>query len=1217
MQWSEKQQEAIEIKGKNVLVAAAAGSGKTAVLVERIVQKIKQEKCNVDEILVVTFTNAAATEMRERIEGALQKALETAPGNLYLQKQLVLLHAASISTLHAFCQSVIRQNFHLLDLDGRFRLGTQQEIELLQRDVMEALFEKKYEEGAEDFLAFVDAYGNARNDEMLYELILSLYTFSRSQPFPEAWLASLAGDFSLSDVHALAETKWMEPVQREIRRTLAACKDLMEEMMESAAVLCCEFYQPLFAKDKELIESLEDAAQISWSALREAVFAAKFDRMNSPKGTDEAVKEIFSAKRDQLKKRIKNLKENFFMLAEEEMLADLRGQKQLVSTICALTTNFAEAFATEKRKKSLADFNDLEHFALEILRDQEADELAPSAAAKALQARYREVMVDEYQDTNGVQEAILSLVCRQEPGNLFVVGDVKQSIYRFRLADPALFLQKYQSYPQLPQKAARIDLAQNFRSRASVLGAVNYLFAQLMEEGASELSYGDAEALHPGLVYPESEGKIVSAAVELDLLCQEKGKADVDGEADDEQEERQGFSLEAAHIAARIRALKAENLQVFDKDSGQYRALAWRDIVILLRSPSAKAGRLLEALRAEDIPAYAAVEEGYFQETEIQVMLAVLKVIDNPYQDIPLAAVLYSPLGGFSASELACIRLTAPGKLFDALLALMAPELEAAAEIKEKAGHFLNRLRQWRDLSRRAGVPELIWKIFEDTGYYEYTGAMPGGMLRQANLRLLHDRAAEYEQTNFRGLFRFLRFIEKMQSAGTDLASARTLGEAEDVVRIMSIHKSKGLEFPVVVVADLGKQFNLRDSRDTLLLHKKYGIGPYTIDPEASLRYPTFARLGIGCQLVNESKAEELRVLYVALTRAREKLILIGSVKKIAAKAEQWCRQIDSAELLLPEYQIAEANSYLDWICPVVARHPDGELLRKQADSVRTWVCPPASYEAKWQLQLISSAEIVLPKEVRAEDEAGCLQAVLSGQKLPESYWKTWVAERLSWRYPEFGTKEAAAKLSVTEAKRRFELEDGGSRALFAEYKIQQRPRFMQKQQGLQGNEYGTLMHTVMQHINLKGKLDAQGISQQIAEMTAQEILLPEQAEYLAPGSIASFFQTELGQRIVKAEHVERELPFSWMLPAQRFYPDIRSDEEQIFMQGIADLLMVEEDGCVLVDYKTDKAGNAEELAAKYQLQMELYSEAVSSILGKKVKERYLYAFHSGEIIPL
>ena len=1216
MQWSEMQRKAIEIKGKNVLVAAAAGSGKTAVLVERIVQRIQKRECDVDEILVVTFTNAAAAEMRERIEGALQKALEKEPGNLHLQKQLVLLHAASISTLHAFCQSVIRQNFHLLDLDGRFRLGTQQEMELLQRDVLEELFEKKYEEGSEDFLAFVDAYGNAKSDEILYELILSLYAFSRSQPFPEAWLLSLSEDFSLSHTAGLAETKWMLPVSREIRRNLEACHDIVEEMIDSAGLLCCEFYLPLFQEDREILRSLEEAEKVSWSALRDAVFAVKFGRMTAPKGTEAEVKDIFSAKREQLKKRIKNLKESCFMLSEEEMLEDLRGQKNLLLTICQLTIAFGDAFATEKKKKSLADFNDLEHFALEILRDKEAVELAPSAAAKALQARYKEVMVDEYQDTNGVQEAILSLVCCKEPGNLFVVGDVKQSIYRFRLADPGLFMEKYQSYPQLPEKAARIDLAQNFRSRASVLGAVNYLFVQLMDEGAAELSYGEAEALHPGLVYPEAQDKTVSAAVEMDLICKDPDREEKISD-DEEQEERQGFSLEAAYIAQRIRALKEEKLQVFDKETGSYRPLAWRDIVILLRSPRGKAGILLEALRTKDIPAYATVEEGYFQETEIQVMLSVLKVIDNPYQDIPLAAVLYSPLGGFSAAELAYVRLSATGKLFDALLSLTAPDTEAAAAIKEKAGTFLGLLRQWRDVSRRAGVPELIWKIFEDTGYYEYNGGMPGGMLRQANLRLLHDRAAEYEQTNFRGLFRFLRFIEKMQSAGTDLASARTLGEAEDVVRIMSIHKSKGLEFPVVIAGDLGKQFNLRDSRDTLLLHKKYGIGPYCIDAEASVRYPTFARIGIACQLVNETKAEELRVLYVALTRAREKLILVGSVKKIAEKAAQWCRQTDSAKVLLPEYQIAEASSYLDWICPAIARHPDGALLREQDSSARNWVCPPIDYEAKWQLQMISADEIALPKDNALAEERSYLTAALSGQNLPDSPEKDWVTQRLSWRYPDFGTREAAAKLSVTEAKRRFEMEDGQSRPLFTEYKIQHRPRFMQQTKGLQGNEYGTLLHTVMQHLDLQGTLDVEGIKLQVEKMTECQIILPEQAEYIQAAGIARFFKTTLGQRIVQAKQVERELPFSWMLPASRFYPEVRDTEEQIFMQGIADLLLIEPDGCVLVDYKTDKNGSSEELAEKYRLQMELYSEAVSSILGKKVKEKYLYAFHSGEVISL
>ena len=1221
MPWSDAQVKAITTYDKNLLVAAAAGSGKTAVLVERIIRRLIEGQCDVDEILVMTFTSAAAAEMRERVEQAIQKALAKDPSSQHLQRQLVLLNAASISTMHSFCQTLIRQNFHQLDLDPQFRLGSQQEMDLLKRDVLENLFEEKYEKAEEEFLHFVDCYGNDRSDDGLYEIVLKLYEYSRSQAFPKEWLMALSKDFDLSPGQTLMETKWMEPVKKELSISLAACMADCDDMQQTAQLLGAEFYEPYIQADRELLAEIESEFEAPWADLRTAVYGAKFATMRTPKGTDEEIKAIFTAKRQKIKDRIKSLKESYFMVEEEQLLADIRSQKDIMAMICDLVLEFALAFSKAKQEKTLVDFNDLEHFALKVLLEPDAGvSLEPSATAIALQHKYKEVMVDEYQDTNGVQEAILTLVSRDDRGNLFLVGDVKQSIYRFRLAEPELFLRKYHDYPELGSSYERIDLAQNFRSRPQILAAINYVFAQVMSENIAELPYGDAEELHAGPDYPVTEGKTLAEPIELTIIDRDQKAAEESSAEtatpETEDEEITGFSLEAHYIAGRINRLMQDGYQVFDKETKSYRALAWRDIVILLRSVKGKANVLLEVLRINNIPAYAAVDAGYFQETEIQIMLALLQIIDNPRQDIPLAAVLFSPIGRFTAGELAQIRLlTAEGDLMAALFASTAPAAEVAVELKDKIMLFLKELSQWRNLARRVSVPELIWQLFRDTGYYDYIGGTPGGLLRQANLRMLYDRAGEYEQTNFRGLFRFLRFVEKMQNMGTDLSAARTLGESEDVVRVMSVHKSKGLEFPVVIVADLGKNFNLLDTREVLLLHKKYGLGPYKIDDELSLRYPTFARQSIACQLERESKAEELRVLYVALTRAREKLILVGSSKKLEDRALAWCRQLGSASVLLPDYMIADAKSYLDWIGPAAARHEDGQALRDYAQTPQQRC--PVNYEdsSHWQVQILPAYAIKENKMETLQSEDFLLK-IKQGEMLPETPDKDWVENRLNWKYASTGTETVAAKLSVTEAKRRFDIADG-SAELFAEPAISKRPRFVQEKTGLNGNEYGTLMHCIMQHIDLRGDLTLSGLKGQLEDFVAREIILAPEAKAANLQGIGRFFTSSLGKRVLHSAKIRREMAFSRMLQAKRFYPEVSDEKEQIFIQGIIDLLFDEADGMVLVDYKTDRETDHELIAAKYKLQIDLYSEAAAAILRQPIKERYIYLFHSGELVAM
>lgn len=1228
MPWSEAQVKAIETKNKNLLVAAAAGSGKTAVLVERIIRRLLRGECDVDKLLVVTFTNAAAAEMRARIEAALHEKIEQDPQALGLERQLILLSNASISTMHSFCQSVIRHNFQDIDLDPKFRLAGEQELQLIRQEVMEDLFEQKYAAGDEAFLRFADEYGNEHGDEALYHIVLHLYQYAQSQPFPWLWLDSLARPFQLAADAALADTVWMKIVRQDIRRVLDDVQARIGETLELAGRLGAEFYEPVLVQDRDIVDRLQAVFDTgSWDELQQAFLAVKFAVLRTPKGTDEAVREAVKKPREAVKSSIKSLAEKYFQENEQELIEDMRAVAPVLATICNLTREFADAFAAEKKERVLADFNDLEHFALQILclPGEHPGELLPSPAAVGLQQRFTEVMVDEYQDTNGVQEAILSLVRRQDRPNLFTVGDVKQSIYRFRLADPSLFLEKYRSYPQMGQDCERIDLSQNFRSRPEILSAINFIFSQVMVPGSMELDYDDAAALHAGPDYPVlSAGRTLAGPVEFDILdCDASSQSGEDAATqegilsqDAEDEELRGFSLEAQHIANRLKALMAGNLQVFDKTLQAYRSLQWRDVVVLLRSVKGKANILLETLRTNDIPAYASVDAGYFEETEVRVMLALLTVIDNARQDIPLAAVLYSPIGGMGTAELAALRLTAPDEdLFTALLRANEPDSSLTPELRERVAVFLQQLEDWRRLARRVSVPALIWQLYRDTGYYEYVGGMPGGLLRQANLRMLCDRAEAYEQTDFRGLFRFLRFIGRMQEMDTDLAVARTLGESENVVRIMSVHKSKGLEFPVVVLADIGKSFNLMDAKDALLMHRTLGLGPYRVELDKSLRYPTFARQAVSAQIVQEDKAEELRVLYVALTRAREKLILVGSAHHLTAKAAAWCRYIHRTDVQLPDYAAIGAGSYLDWLGMAVCRHDDGAVLRDLADIGEDWVRPNYADSSRWQVNVIPAADIRADFAEHIASDAW-LDRIQQHEPLPSTQYQSAVTQILDWKYNMRGLEEVPAKLSVTEIKRRFALEDmTDAQPLIPRQFAFKRPGFIQQTRHLTGTEYGTIMHSALQHIDLSGDLSLRGIREQLRSLVQRELLLPAQYEAVSPEVLQAFFASPLGMRMRAARRLWRELPFSRMLPAARFYPEVTDETAQIFSQGIIDVLFEEADGLVLLDYKTDRDTTAVRARQRYDIQIRLYREAVEGILHQKIKDSFLYMLHDGTTI--
>ena len=1213
MSWSERQRRAIEVRRKNLLVSAAAGSGKTAVLVERVIQRMLDaaEPLDIDRLLVVTFTNAAALEMRERIAAALGKELsrQDLPADRLsrLERQLALLGSASISTIHSFCQSVVRQHFHQLNLDPRFRVASQAETDLLRRDVLEDVLEKRYAEDDAAMLLLADCYGGERDDAALGAMIVELYEFSRSLPEPELWLQGCLDVFAPPEQAVFDELPQAGLLLRQAQLRLGALNGAADQLLDLAE-LAGEKEVQLAQEYAAVIADLQAAS--TWSQLEAACRQGEktaYTRLSGGKKdpAGQEARDAFKHWRDQLKKQL----EKVYVLVDrpgEELVEELRQCGPLMSALVEVTLDFAAAFREAKASRNMLDFGDLEHFCLAVLRDGEN----PSAAAVDLQERFQEVMVDEYQDTNGVQEAILQCLCPAASGRLFLVGDVKQSIYRFRLAEPELFREKYECYPQLGDGYERIDLAQNFRSRATVLAGVNYLFRQLMDPQVAELAYGEAECLQPGLPYPPCDGPSLEGANELWLLEEAAQTAEESEEADAGEELPEGFAAEAALIAKRLQKLQEDKTQVYDKSLGGYRPLAWRDVVVLLRSVRAKGPVLLEALREAGIPAYADVDEGYFREVEVEVLLAALAVVDNPRQDIPLAAFLRSPLVACRAEELAEIRLAGPERsdLWDAVTVVAATATEAGC----KAARAIELLEGWRRLARRRGVPELLLRMYRDTGYYEYVGGLPGGALRQANLRALYDRARQFESTHYRGLFRFLRFVEDMREGGADMAVARILGEQEDVVRVMTIHKSKGLEFPVVVVADAGKQFNLQDLKKPVLFHKTQGLGPQVIDVKTRYRYPGAARKAVAHCLELETKAEELRVLYVALTRAREKLILTGRLKHAAKAASNWCRQSCRREELLPAGLIAEAKGYLDWLGPALVRHQSAGELRLLGGAPQEECLLPD--ESLWDIHICPPAAAAAAGEAALPDDWSC---VVAGQLLPDGEADR-AAACLEWQYPWQEAIGKAAKLSVTEIKRRFAEVDETARVWPARAgAMYDRPRFLQAQQGPKGGEYGVWMHTVMQHMPLAGSLNEAQVREVLAELVAKEVLLPEQAAALNAAQLVAFFASSLGRRLLASSQVRREVPFSVLLPAEEFYPEVAGQEETVFVQGVADLLFKEGDAWILVDYKSDRGLSPAELAERYRLQLELYARALGGILRQPVKECWLYSFALGETILL
>lgn len=1238
--WTDDQWKAIMADGQDILVAAAAGSGKTAVLVERIIQKITSRKnpVDVDELLVVTFTNASAAEMKHRIGQALEEAVNQHPNSEHLRKQLGLLNRASISTLHSFCLEVIQKFYYLIDIDPAFRIVENTEGTLLREEALDELFEEEYgKEGNDRFYQLVETFSNDRSDAELQDLVNKLYFFSQSHPNPELWLEQLADMYDVNEEDSIDELPFLGALKFEIGLQLEIAFQLLREGLE----LTKRPGGPApraenFLIDLEMVESLL-AAKDSWQDLYEKFQNVTFDRLKSCRGSEYDKTLVDESKniRDQAKKIIQKIKDDYFSRNPRYYLRDLKEMKDVVETLAYLVKAFMNRYQEKKREKGLVDFSDLEHYCLAILTESEANgERVPSEAALYYQHRFKEVLVDEYQDTNLVQEAILQLVSKrpETDGNLFMVGDVKQSIYRFRLAEPNLFLEKYRRFTADGEGSGlKIDLSKNFRSRYEVLAGTNFLFKQIMGAKVGEIEYDEQAELVKGSSYPEEE----EYPVEVVLMDQgEKQERAVSTEEDADQalfdeEDLEQSQIESRWMAGKIRELISERKPIFDPKTQTHRPIQYRDIVILLRSMT-WAPEIMEEFKKAGIPVYADLSTGYFNATEIAIMMSLLKVIDNPYQDIPLASVLRSPIVNCSEDELAKIRLhSKKGSYYDALKAfIQAVPKPSEEELHEKVSLFAKELPKWRSKARTGSLSELIWQLYRDTGFYEFVGGLPGGKQRQANLRALYDRARQYESTSFRGLFRFLRFIERMNERGDDLGAARALSEQEDVVRLMTIHSSKGLEFPVVFVAGLGKQFNFEDLKKSYLMDKEYGFASSYVNVEKRISYPTIIQMAFKRKKRLESIAEEMRVLYVALTRAKEKLYLIGTLKNAEKAISSWKKALSRPDWLLSEYDRANANCYLDWIGPALVRHRDACLLHEDETDSPSEIQEIWHHPSKWLVHLYHKDEFKETVTNESQEENGWAELVEKGKIVPfESSFQKEITKQLEWKYPFADSVRLRSKQSVSELKRLFEMPDetaGTDLIRRHEKPIFERPKFMQEKK-LTPAEIGTAMHAVMQHIPLSVFPTKESIIELVAQLQQKELITAEQAEAIHIEEILGFFETSVGKRLIRADRIWREVPFSMAIEAKELNEKWKDVADSVLVQGIIDCLFEENGQLVLLDYKTDrmdrfvKGGKdvVQVLENRYRIQIALYTRAVEQILKRPLSEAYLYFFDGGRLIEI
>ena len=1288
VKWTPEQESAIiapkdsSLDNQTLLVAAAAGSGKTAVLVERIITRLKDmdNPLSVQELMVVTFTKAAAQEMSARIGLALAKAMEStddAAMQERLERQLNLLPSAHISTLHSFCQWVIRSYFYKLDINPTARIGNEAEMALLQQEVLADLLTKSYEEGLYNIYELADFFSDDKSDAGLTAKIMSLYNYAMSLANPDGWLRKALEPYKEAMTVNPSETLWGQYMWDQHVAVIDRIRERLERMEQILLdPVGPHKWQNIYDNQLAALSMLSGAE--TWDDMGEACkhtdtfIKDRFNKLGEE--VDPSLQAEFKSLGSQNKEDLKGMQAAVFTVPESTLQEQFKAQYPIIEGLVELTIAFHQAYRDMKQEQGIMDFSDLEHLCLALLVEPGTeDDPQPSEVAKELQDTFKEIMVDEYQDTNGVQETIINLISRVD--NRFYVGDVKQAIYSFRMADSSLFMEKYNTYGDTDAVERRIDLAKNFRSHENILAATNFLFYQIMTEEAAELNYTEAESLIPGRIVEDAPEDWVGGDVELQLLDVSKDTLSASESDEDEGDDPENNERELDFIIQKIKEIHGAKKKVQNPD-GTFRQIEWRDFAILRRSLAGWGTRAVEAMRQAGIPAVVNERDGYFEAQEIQLLLALLSIIDNPEQDLPMAAVLHSGLVGLDANELGALRLSGEGSLWS----LMPAYAEKAQD--ERLLAFIGHMERWRTLSRRHGVTDLLWDIYESQDYVNYVGAMPNGLVRRANVLALYDRAKGYEASGFRGLFRFLRFVESLRDSNQDMPLANVVSEADNVVRLMTIHKSKGLEFPVVFLSGVQKGFNMMDLRSELLIDKNAGLGLKGYFPDIRVSFPTMPWFYVKDVKEAALKAEEERILYVALTRARDKLIMTGHFKgfknakgKLSTLGELIKNTASVEGQQLPTDIITQANTYLDWLIMGFARHLDGGNPLRVAIEYEgpTYFDLP---DKKCRIKVeVHDGSLYGDLDYKADIDETTINKVrelkaVNAVELPQE-----IEDRFNYTYPYSDATRRTAKISVSELKRRFQereleagtidtlnepiitVDTGVKRAVsdailgqaikldpkssanveakntnaaglpiteasdvtvssdeLANSVFGRKPQALQSEEDvLTGAQWGTLMHEAMQWLPLAQYTQA-SLTKELDTLVMKGTFTEEERNLLSDTSLYKFFSSDLGKRLINAKRIERELPFSMLFDGKRVY-DTLEDGENLFLQGIIDTAFEEDGEWILVDYKTDRVKSGEDLIKRYKIQMDLYKEALQRLTGMPVKASYIYSFRLHDAI--
>lgn len=1302
MNFTETQQRVIDERGKNLLISAAAGSGKTAVLVERIVKMVcdGEHPVDIDRLLVVTFTNAAAAQMRERISHALQERLSKDPANEHLQRQTTLLYNAQITTIDSFCLFVLRNQFHTIGLDPGFRIGEEGEMRLLRGDVLADVLEEAYAQANPAFLHAMEYFSTGNRDRAVETEVMTLYDFAMSTPFPEQWLAERKEDYRVSPSGGLLGLPWMAELMEHVRLLLAGC----EEKLRTALKLCEEsdgpyFYGELLERELETVgkmvdlfgqsknaaqnaDECTDSARPDYDALCAAFASVRFDRLPSKKDdtVSPAKREAAKLLRSSVKDTLSELRASFFAGSEAQICRQMEGCQAALTALIDLTISFKEAFDAAKREKNVLDFDDIEHFALQVLLQEEADpesaaqsneqrgagglshQYVPTETALAYRDSYYEILIDEYQDSNLVQEYLLSSISGEAEGryNRFMVGDVKQSIYKFRLARPELFLEKYDEYGKGGERALRIDLHQNFRSRVEVLDSVNALFYRLMGKALGGIVYDEQAALHPGAVYPPADAGVSASAPAMDETASSAPAVDEAAasasspyrtelllvQEGDGPEELSAREQEAYAVAAKIKEL-LRKCRVTDHGTGTLRQASFRDIVILLRTLSGWDEVFKRVLEDEGIPVYVTSRTGYFAAGEVQELLHFLRVLDNPLQDIPLYGVLHAYLGGFSEEEIALVRAAYPKKryLYDALKACAGPELtnmvnaaapavDLPASLCQKAAAFLKKIDRYRALAVYTSVHELLQIILRESGYLSYVAARPEGSRRRANVEMLLVKAADYEKTGYLGLYHFLRYMEQLEKYEVDYGEAGMQDENADVVRIMSVHKSKGLQFPICFVSGLSRRFRAKEGDGTVLADVDAGLGIDYVDPVLRVRAKSLRKQAVSVKRRRDNLAEELRILYVAMTRAEEKLILTGGMKDLEKTALSLLPLRGRSQTLLSYDVLYGTASLLSFVLFALSgnRCLDGLYEAGGVETDRRTL--EYGEDLGFSVELTGWDDQVAEKIKETLQGEDAKRKLLSGDFAEETDEKllTELSHRFSYQYPHESLKNLYTKTTVSELKKAGMQEEADLSAHLFEEKpvIPYLPKFIENDERVTGSMRGSAFHKVMElfpfkeltiEVNQNPDAARAFLQEQMEQMRREGRLSQAYYDAVSIPKLTAFLTGGAAWRMAEADRAGRlykEQPFVLGLPANRLKTAF-PPEETVLIQGIIDVFFEEEDGFAVLDYKTDAVDTAEELVRRYRVQLDYYSEALTQIFGgtKPVKERIIYSFKLGQEITL